>query len=1088
MKKLLLIIFLISSVTVHALEDTDRLLEIFPLYLDPEIESYFELMDKVRQQGYLDSAEFLGDNFYNVFDRKNDTLDFLLTLQHINDLDFQKQVESILPYFDSLFEKNEKLFNNSDTLRLLLKSDYYYCQGTISNDISEVNKALDSLYECYKKYDLAGRKIIAKFYMSGITLNAAHDNLEKAFILLDVLKPLVDSLYGEYDINTCLYYYALSICQGQRGEHTAAIESAKKALEIFEQLDLNPHMIRNSIEHQMAFSNKELGNYSKAEEQYLNLIKYYKTYFKNKKNNNQLVRSLNNLAVVYYTTGEFSKIEPILKESLEIQMQENPKGKVVGALYINLGNLNSKLGQYDKAIDYYSKALEVFQNLFEPNHVYFSKIYNNLGYTLMSTGQYKQARENLQKAVEIRENIHGPDHPEVATVLHNLSMVNLKLGLNDQVEPLLVRAMTINEKALGKDHVALAKNQEALAMFYFDLDREQSKAESLVVDSYRIRKKALSKYHPDLANTMKRLTHLYLVQGNETEAYRYLSEMLNTRQEIAQYIFSFSAESQKLTWVKNNPVLSNLLISYAQQEQASDKFTRLALEMVLEGKSIISSFVQNDKNLLYCSDDTTLKNLHREYISVCKNIAQLAMENSAKISRDSLQNLIQAKDNLETNLNRLCADLLAPEFKQSVDLDLLSGRLKKDELLLEFIKYQPYSFDHFDQKLDSVDNRYLVFTLNAEKEISLHDLGRETAIDSLVLSLREMIEQKNSLIYSPAGQTCELQFKQISAEFYHKIFDPIEKQLTGIDNIYLATDGSLGLVPFEILCRSENDNYLIDDYNFFYINSGRDLLEFDDTKNENRSLVIFANPSTPRLSSPLMGGNTYSETNPLSNSGECLVNRDFGILPFAQKEALKISELGFKHDYKVDLFLNDQATEEKLKNLDQSPSILHFATHGYYCPTDDSLVDVINMTLNSGLILASGAEHRIYLSDEVSSEDDGILTSLEVADLNLHRTDLVNLSACKTGIGDIISGEGVYGLRRAFQNAGAKSLMLSMWNIPDDLSYKVMSEFYSRWLDGAPKSEALRQAMLSAKEACQKTYGNTHPVLWNGYILIGNPR
>ncbi len=119
--------------------------------------------------------------------------------------------------------------------------------------------------------------------------------------------------------------------------------------------------------------------------------------------------------------------------------------------------------------------------------------------------------------------------------------------------------------------------------------------------------------------------------------------------------------------------------------------------------------------------------------------------------------------------------------------------------------------------------------------------------------------------------------------------------------------------------------------------------------------------------------------------------------------------------------------------------------------------------------------------------DDGLLTALEISTLNLLGTELVTISACNTGVGQIITGEGVFGLRRAFQNAGAQSMVVSMWSVPDDISYKLMTGFYENWLKGVSKSDALRSTMLNMMDKSQVSFGHKHPMLWGGFIQLGNP-
>jgi CHAT domain-containing protein len=220
-------------------------------------------------------------------------------------------------------------------------------------------------------------------------------------------------------------------------------------------------------------------------------------------------------------------------------------------------------------------------------------------------------------------------------------------------------------------------------------------------------------------------------------------------------------------------------------------------------------------------------------------------------------------------------------------------------------------------------------------------------------------------------------------------------------------------------------------------------------------------------------------------TSECLESM-FSPLPMTRQEGLLISDLlGRTGQYNITYLESDQAREDALKNLSQPPNILHIATHGYFCQNTDS-TQLSNPLLRSGLILA-GANRTIGdMNDQDYTGEDGILTALEVSGLNLIGTDLVVLSACQTGIGDVQSGEGVFGLRRAFQHAGAKSVIMSMFAVPDESTSILMERFYENWLSGKSKASALRNASLSILTERREKNEPTHPLFWGGFVLVGD--
>jgi len=183
------------------------------------------------------------------------------------------------------------------------------------------------------------------------------------------------------------------------------------------------------------------------------------------------------------------------------------------------------------------------------------------------------------------------------------------------------------------------------------------------------------------------------------------------------------------------------------------------------------------------------------------------------------------------------------------------------------------------------------------------------------------------------------------------------------------------------------------------------------------------------------------------------------------------------------------ASEALLKESVVSPRVLHLSTHGYFCDSRnrDYNNSIYSILSQSGIALA-GANTSLKTEENLLPiSDDGILTALEVSQLNLIGTELVVAPACETGIGETADGQGVFGLSRGFQIAGAQSIIMSMWKIPDRETSQMMESFYRNWLSGMSKSESLRSSALQTLQICRKQRGTGHPLLWGGFVLLGNP-
>ena len=211
-------------------------------------------------------------------------------------------------------------------------------------------------------------------------------------------------------------------------------------------------------------------------------------------------------------------------------------------------------------------------------------------------------------------------------------------------------------------------------------------------------------------------------------------------------------------------------------------------------------------------------------------------------------------------------------------------------------------------------------------------------------------------------------------------------------------------------------------------------------------------------------------------------------LPGTKVELQEVSSLLAEHSWHVDLYTGEKALAGVVKQV-KSPRVLHLATHGFFLqdrqgPKDNMPAVGENPMLRSGLFFA-GADRVLAGMPNPAGLDDGILTAYEASGIDLHGTELVVLSACDTGLGEVKNGEGIFGLRRALQEAGAESVMMSLWAVPDRETQELMAAFYKDWLGGMDKYEALRTAQLEMRRKVTVRYGHDIPHYWGAFVLVG---
>ncbi|MFN7704756.1 MAG: CHAT domain-containing protein [Chryseotalea sp.] len=256
-------------------------------------------------------------------------------------------------------------------------------------------------------------------------------------------------------------------------------------------------------------------------------------------------------------------------------------------------------------------------------------------------------------------------------------------------------------------------------------------------------------------------------------------------------------------------------------------------------------------------------------------------------------------------------------------------------------------------------------------------------------------------------------------------------------------------INIKTLYKEETQKYLGDEIEVELVTGTKDLLQVKETSLPHKLGFLIGNPS--------FGGkvdSTTGERNSLFNNVLNSIERGDGIapLPGTEKEVQQIQSLLKTNKWKETTLLNADAKEETLKKM-LKPSVLHIATHGFFqSDVEGKLTYDYNPLYRSGILLSGAAETLQKKSDlranaQVGKED-GILTAFEALNLNIDNTDLVMLSACETGLGEIRNGEGVFGLQRAFKLAGARTILMSLWKVNDSTTHELMVGFYENWFKG----------------------------------------
>ncbi|MFH1146747.1 MAG: tetratricopeptide repeat protein [Pseudomonadota bacterium] len=909
----------------------------------------------------------------------------------------------------------------------------------------------------------------------------------KAEPLLKRSLAIYEKAMGPEHPNTATTINNLAGLYGSIGDYGKAEPLHKRALAITEKALGPEHPDTARSLNNLSVFYAYLGDYGKAEPLFKKSLAIREKALGSE--HPDTAQSLNNLAELYISLGDYGKAEPLLKRSLAIYEKilgpEHPD--TAKSLY-SLAELYISLGDYAKAEPLLKRALAINEKALGPEHPDTAKSLNSLAVLYRSVGDYAKAEPLYKRALAIKEQVLGMEHPDTAQSLNNLAELYISLGDYGKAEPLLKRSLAIYEKILGAEHPDKATTINNLAALYTYLG-DYSKAEPFYKRALAIEEQVLGPDHPHTADSLNNLATLYTSLGRDLEALAFVERAQGIDRKRIEQILGFAAEAQQTNFLATR---EHYLYSYFSllRQRFPDNPTAIknALDVWLARKGILLEAQKRIQDVLAAGDNPQAQEIFAELIEIRQQLARLVLGVPGKEGPEAYQkriaDLTSRKEILEGQLSRLSQTFAQQRKTRIATTATVTSALPKGAILIEMARIEDFDF----KTIKWGASRYLAFVLSPGKDpdVSLVDLGEADILDQKAASFKKSLGNRKTPPDVLAKQSNDL---------YRLIFTPLTSALGKSRQIFLSPDGSLNLIPFEVLQDNEG-RYLIETYTFHYVSAGRDIAGFGMIKEKGQKALLLGDPDFD-LAAKLTTG---EKERPLTRSRQ-MQGLSFSRLPGTKEEVEAIAAL-IGHSVS-DTYTGETASESLLMQR-RSPRILHLATHGFFLSDQDwsSLTDnksrgititaketpfakkpvrIENPFLRSGLALA-GANRS--LAQEGVTE--GILTAEKILGLDLRGTDLVVLSACETGVGDVKNGEGVYGLRRAFTQAGAKSLVMSLWEVPDRETKELMVSFYKNLQAGKMnRAEALRQAALQQRQTVKSRYGNDNPYYWGAFVFLG---
>jgi CHAT domain-containing protein/tetratricopeptide (TPR) repeat protein len=771
-------------------------------------------------------------------------------------------------------------------------------------------------------------------------------------------------------------------------------------------------------------------------------------------------RSLNNLGLLLREMGDLIPARAYLEEALAVYRRVLGNDHLDTAVCLNnLGLLCHRQGDLAAARPHYEQALEVRRRVLSKDHADTAQSLNNLGLLCHHLGDLAAARIYYEQALEILQKVPGNDHPDTATCLNNLGILEVVVGRIDEALALMRQASAIGDRMIGR-------------IFTIGSDRQ-------------------------------RLLFLQKLQGNQESFLSLFYRHLAGSPEAVREAFDL---------VVRRKALSVETLSTQRAALFARRYPHLRTEV-------------NQSSLPYARAEFFRTTYWRERTAQ-KVLAGPDLGETLEHHKLALLHLREIQEFEETGVAQITHEILDQE-RQKADGRAVALALPEGVTLVEFVRFQVFDFHAVSpcgkERWNSA--RYLAFVLPSGEpdQVQMIDLGEAGPIDQLIGDFLAGLTGSAELrdLTKVTRQGAAVAEATFGVRLRAAIFDPLAEALGVCRRLLLAPDGELNRLPFEVLPLADG-RHLLDDYRLSYVSVGRDVLRFGSAlSGQPTEPLVVADPnfdlgavaeagvtgSLTSAASDSQGGYrfTHRRANPahelplqpvaepllttaVTASSRLARNLNRSHYNFPRLPGTRVEGENVGRRLGVQPWLADAALEGQLKACG-SPRILHLATHGFFLPDqqrdsnqfgqnlewrgvgDASSLNRLsgpgmeNPMLRSGLALA-GANSFLKGAPLPFEVEDGLLTAEDVVGFTLLDTELVVLSACETGLGTVRAGEGVFGLRRAFIVAGARTLVMSLWKVPDLATAFLMDRFYDNLLTrGLDRDLALSQAQRATRDA-----------------------
>jgi len=969
------------------------------------------------------------------------------------------------------------------------------------------------------------------------------NRVAEAESLLSGARDLIARERGETDewLGYVIHDQALLASRG--GRHEEALRLYQQDLAIVEARKGPEHPDVAGTLLGLAVTYRNFGEYAEAESLCLRALAIRERVFGPL--NPQVAVVLNNLGVTLSAQGDYAAAGEAYRRTLDIYLaRRGEQDEDVGLAMMNYSTVLTSLGRYAESLRYARRSVEILESVCGRDHFRTAQALNTYARTLRQRGRLVEAEHLYRRSLDIVTGLYGSPHPDAALYRREIGVTLAEQGRLDEACRHVEQAIAEETEIFGLSGLRVARHQRYLGGLRLRQGRTAEGLELLRTSLETLAREHGSD-HPALLPCHHGLARAYLSRNEIEAAQLHASRTLDivrqttsastlaqvdalllnadvaaeqdqwdrairlsiaaTNAAIAVWgdIYQVSSEQEALEYARLPRRAAERLLSCAHHAGALPESLRLRVcgaILTIHGQ-VLDRLAKRHLHLARVADDPEVQRWQAAFWSASQRLSNLMVrggEGPPERFRRELDRARRAKEKAEEALAEAGSlpetGLIGDQDRSTIAPEHLARVMESGTRLIQYVRFPVRRPAGTALRGDQAPGSqafppaelYGAFCIRADRsrgaDVAYVELGSAERLDALVAAYRRAIEDVADCRRPTARE--EAAYRRVARELHALLWEPVVKSsirlgepaASSMDSLILVIPvAQLHGINFGTLLSAAGE-LVIERWRVHLLSSARDLLR-DPPAAGLRGVGLLA------VGDP--AGAPISRSEPERASAALCPEMSWAPAPLMEAglEARNVADRFARSCQEpVTLLIGADANEPAVRSELRGRRMVHLATHGFSCPPADTTTatwDVASTSplLLSGLILARGG-----------GDEDGFLTAQEVIGADLRGTDWVVLSACGSGLGQLLPGEGLAGLRRAFEMAGCRTVVMTLWRIDDRATRVLMESIYERRLGGAQTVDAIRLAQLELLSKQRRDYGRLHPGVWGGVVAEGDWR